>query len=247
MALSARQSLYSAQRPRHDPPAIVLDQIPATARTLLDVGCGNGSYLTKIRTRTGLLAIGLDVSAGVMAGMPGPLLVGDAADLPLADDSVDVVLAMHMLYHVEDIDRALSEAARVLRPGGLFVASTNARDDKRELGELWTSAAADALGVEHGPKRLSLSDRFPLDDAPYRLARHFDSVRTHELPGVIIVDRPDPVIAHLASYRAWADDVGVPFDETLDRAHHRLVRELERHGAFRITCRGGILFAVVPS
>ncbi len=46
---------------------------------------------------------------------------GDAAALPLVDDSVDAVLIVDALHHVGDRDGALAEAARVLAPGGVLV------------------------------------------------------------------------------------------------------------------------------
>jgi SAM-dependent methyltransferase len=64
--------------------------------------------------------------------------VADVQDLPFADGAFDVVAAMWMLYHVPDLDQALSEVRRVLRPGGLFVAVTNGdqhvADLRREAG-----------------------------------------------------------------------------------------------------------------
>ena len=64
--------------------------------------------------------------------------VGTSQDLPYADESFDVVAALWMLYHVPDVDRALAEVRRVLRPGGLFVAVTNGdghvADLRREAG-----------------------------------------------------------------------------------------------------------------
>jgi SAM-dependent methyltransferase len=246
--LRARQSLYRWQHPRHDLPGIVLDHLPGGVGALVDIGCGNGTYLARIRAhRPDLTAVGLDVSAGILADVPAPIVLGEAAALPFAGGSATAVLAMHMLYHVADIPSALAEVVRVLRPDGVFIASTNARDDKAELDELWSAAAAEVLGTDRGPRRISLSDRFPLDDTPAALHEHFADVRVLELPGTITVHEPDPVIAHLASYRAWADSTGVPFDDTLARARHLLTTALARDGAFRITCRGGIVLGRAPT
>ena len=68
-------------------------------------------------------------------------------DLPFGDEAFDVVAALWMLYHVPDVDRALAEIRRVLRPGGLFVAVTNGdghlADLRREAGgERWSPASA---------------------------------------------------------------------------------------------------------
>jgi SAM-dependent methyltransferase len=99
---------------------------------LLDVGTGPGGFPGRLRSggHTGRL-VGLDQSVGMIekarASFPGvEFIVGDAMDLPFPDSSFDTVSARHMLYHVPDLTRALEEARRVLRPGGRFLALTNA-------------------------------------------------------------------------------------------------------------------------
>ena len=53
-------------------------------------------------------------------------IVGDVQELPFENALFDCAVAAWMLFHVPDIDRGLSELARVLRPGGRLVAVTNA-------------------------------------------------------------------------------------------------------------------------
>lgn len=155
--LAARQSIYQWQQPRYDLPGTVVEQLVGVTGSVLDVGCGNGKFVTRLHhDRPDLRVIGMDISAGILADVPRPVVVADAQALPLADASVDAVLAMHMLYHVPDIPAAISELARVLKPSGLVIASTNSGGDKRELDELWSQAAANVLGQEDGPSRVSL-------------------------------------------------------------------------------------------
>lgn len=240
--LRARQRLYAYQKPQYDLPAIVLDHLSDTAGVVVDIGCGNGRYTYRLRTRRpDLTTIGLDISAGILRTVPAPAVAADAVALPFLNGIADAVLAMHMIYHITDIDAGLAEIARILRPGGILIASTNASDDKHELDDLWSSAAADVLHIPSGPRRISLSSRFPLDHAADRLNSYFTHVEIIELTGTIVVTQPDPVLAHFASYRPWAHQAGVPFELTLHRVWQRLTMLLGREGRFTISCHSGII------
>ncbi|MEV0903380.1 class I SAM-dependent methyltransferase [Streptomyces hokutonensis] len=242
--LAARQSLYQWQAPRYDLPGLVAEKLSGVRNRgrVVDVGCGNGKFIQRLRDdRPDLALLGLDIAPGILAGVPGPVAVADAARLPLATESVDGALALHMLYHVSDIPQAVRELSRVVTWDGLVIASTNSDRDKAELDDLWQRAAGDVLGTGHGPARISLSARFSLEKAPAFLGEEFGRVDTMELPGTISVDDPEPVVAHMASYRAWADQHDVPFDATIERARTILVDHIARHGAFEIRCLGGVL------
>lgn len=66
-------------------------------------------------------------------------------------------------------------------------------------------------------------------------------MRVIDLPGTIVATEPGPIVAHLASYRAWAHQTGVPFEATLERVRQRLADQIDRDGRFVVSCRGGIL------
>ncbi|MBT2417474.1 class I SAM-dependent methyltransferase [Streptomyces sp. ISL-22] len=240
--LAARQSLYQWQTPRYDLPGIVAEQLSGVRGRVVDVGCGNGKFIQRLRDdRPELAVLGLDIAPGILAGVPGPVAVADATRLPLATASVDAALALHMLYHVPDIPQAVRELSRVVARGGAVIASTNSDRDKAELDDLWQRAAGDVLGTGRGPARISLSARFSLEQAPAFLSEEFGRVETIELPGTITVHDAEPVIAHMASYRAWADQHDVPFEATIERARTILVDHIARDGAFEVTCLGGII------
>ncbi|NEC65694.1 class I SAM-dependent methyltransferase [Streptomyces sp. SID9727] len=239
--LAARQSLYRWQTPSHDLPGIVVDELADVRGVVADVGCGNGKFVARVRNdRPDLDVLPMDVSHGIIRALPGAV-VADVQQLPVADGSLGAVLALHMLYHVEDQVRAAGELGRVLAPGGIAIVSTNSRTDKLELEHLWRQAAGDVLGVHEGPARVQLSARFTLEDAPAILGSVFGEIRTIPLPGVIEVTDAEPVVAHLASYEAWADEMGVPFRETIERARDRVNETIRTAGAFRVSCLGGML------
>ena len=103
-------------------------------RRVLEIGCGSAPCSRWLRA-AGADVVALDLSAGMLAraaelnrstGIAVPLLQADAGALPLADGSVDLACsAFGGLPFVADVEGALGEVARVLRPGGRFVASVN--------------------------------------------------------------------------------------------------------------------------
>lgn len=91
---------------------------------LLDLGCGGGLLAPHVR---GYRHVGVDLveSALVLAADHGVLPVrADVRALPVADSSVDVVVAGEIFEHVDKVEKVISEIARVLRPGGVLVFDT---------------------------------------------------------------------------------------------------------------------------
>ncbi len=165
----------------------------APGAKVLDVGCGPGWFWAGAARDLpdGIDLTLLDQSAGMVeeavarctplpfASVDG--ITADAATLPVASDSVDIVVAMHMLYHVPDQAGAIAEMVRVLRPGGTLAITTNGIDNLRDLYALTTvfgsdpsdpagaifgfdraeTLMRDALGnvtVSHHPSRLRVTD-----------------------------------------------------------------------------------------
>jgi SAM-dependent methyltransferase len=102
------------------------DAIAGRTGACLLLGCGAGRHNRAIhhdRPEVTLVGVDLSVSAireAVRAGSGGAYLVADAASIPAADGSYDIVLLFDLLEHVPDVGRCVAEIARVLKPGGLF-------------------------------------------------------------------------------------------------------------------------------
>jgi S-adenosylmethionine-dependent methyltransferase len=115
---------------------LMQEYLPAAPATVLDIGGGPGRYsialaqkgyqVTLLDLSSELLAIARKQSAEAGAQLAG-IIHGNALDLaPLADESFDAVLLMGPLYHLprlEDRQQAVREARRVLKPGGVMIAS----------------------------------------------------------------------------------------------------------------------------
>jgi SAM-dependent methyltransferase len=109
--------------------AEVLRGNAAPAR-IVDVGCGDGRATgLAARLNPGHQVIGVDWSADALrrAGRYGLILVQAGVEppgLPVAAESVDVVIMSELIEHLVDTDAALDEVHRVLRPGGSLLLST---------------------------------------------------------------------------------------------------------------------------
>lgn len=100
---------------------------------ILDVGCGNARDLIQI-AKKGARCIGIDLSPKMIQEARKELLkhgisnvrleIGDATELVFPDKMFDKVYASEVLEHISNYARAISEMARVLRPGGYLVVTT---------------------------------------------------------------------------------------------------------------------------
>jgi SAM-dependent methyltransferase len=98
-------------------------------RRVLDVGTGEGQ-IARALASAGAEVFGLDptgsqIDVAVARGGGPRYVLGGADSLPFADGSVDAVVVCLVFEHVDALDGALGEVARVLRPGGRFVLFLN--------------------------------------------------------------------------------------------------------------------------
>jgi SAM-dependent methyltransferase len=177
--LAARKSVYSnAEGP--DPRELLWKAVvEVQPRRVLEVGGGEGELAERIVHELGAELIAVDQSERMVEiqrskGIDARL--GNAQSLPFADGQFDLAVAAWMLYHVRDLDRALAELARVLRPGGRLVAVTNGEDHLRELREL------------AGQERTFPEGVFVRENGEELLRRHFADVEHHDADGWVTLD-----------------------------------------------------------
>jgi SAM-dependent methyltransferase len=162
----------------------------AKPRLVLEIGCGPGYFGEQVRAELGASVIGIDTSARMVELARGRGLdarVGDAQALPFGDGEFDSVVANWMLYHIPDVDRALAELVRVLRPGGRLVAATFAPDHVREV---WGLVGGDVRDAQA---------RFDRDSGLKALRRHFPAVERHDVDGTVVFPSREAVRVYIAA------------------------------------------------
>ncbi len=126
----AATRLFSTAGDIHEPVADRLHRLHGHG-CVLDLAGGNGLLARHLNDR-GMASVVLD-QAGYVATAPRPVVQADAERIPFTDGAFDAVAALWMLYHVAQPVLVLEEAARVLRPGGSFVASAPSRHNDPEF------------------------------------------------------------------------------------------------------------------
>ena len=99
---------------------------PLAGRSVLDLGAGTG-VASEVLAQAGARPVALDLALEMLAHRRAerpPSVCGDARALPFRDSAFDAVVAAFSLNHVPDLEVAVAEAHRVIRPGGLLLAST---------------------------------------------------------------------------------------------------------------------------
>ena len=137
---------------------------------VLEVGCGTGVMAERINALPGVTLVAIDYSddsVELTAARGVDARWADICYLPFEDDTFDVAYAGRMLHHVRDLDRALAEIRRVLRPGGTFVAVAHDDDSPADL--------------RRGTGGRRPSTRFSIENGELRLARRFSDVRRQDL------------------------------------------------------------------
>ena len=220
---------------------------------LLECGCGPG-WLWRHNLDAlppGCHVTLTDLSDGMVAEAQAALAASghdfrfrpaDIQDLPFADDSFDVVIANHMLYHVPDRSQALAEVRRVLVENGRFYAATNGRHHMQELWQIGerlfpnTAVPLTQLRAWRG------IGSFQLENGREQLTAVFPHVALHFYEDGLAVTEADPLIAYLHSTSLMQDKT-ILTQEKEAQLHRELQEQINRNGAIHITKETGLFVA----
>ncbi|MFD3156214.1 methyltransferase domain-containing protein [Haloimpatiens sp. FM7330] len=179
--------------------------IPQNAK-ILELGCGDASLWTKNLDRipNGWNIILTDFSKGMLNDAKRNLgksakrfkfKIVDAQKIPFEDSRFDVVIANHMLYHVDDIEKAFSEITRVLKKNGYFYASTVGKNHMAEMRDIIGKFKSEALTSKSWE---STSD-FQLENGFEQLEKWFNNIKLKRYEDSLNVTKPEPLVDYIFS------------------------------------------------
>ncbi len=180
--------------------------------SILEIGCGNGAmWLENYDRIPGNVNVVLsDISEGMlrdtrreMEQLEGEQSLDasrffyqafDCHRIPFEAESFDYVIANHVLFYCDDLNKVFSEICRVLKPQGKLICSGYGSRHMREITDL----------VQGFNSSISLSadklyEHFGLDNGKELLEQYFDNVECVMYDDSLIVDEPEPIIEYILS------------------------------------------------
>lgn len=172
---------------------------------ILEIGCGNGELwkVNQDMLPKGCQLILTDNSSGMLQDAKATLkktklkptfYCRDCQELMLEPESVDVVIANHVMFYIKDQDKALSQIHDVLVPGGKFVCSTYGQNHMYEM-----NAIVKEFDERIVLSEINLSEVFGLEDAERTLKKYFSVVEKHEYDDSLIIDEVQPIADYILS------------------------------------------------
>lgn len=138
---------------------------------ILDLGCANGWNMSRF-SQYGRPSFGLDTvpERVTLARHYGPVLVASGLEVPFAAKTFDIVYIQHVLHHIGDVEQALQEVWRVLRPGGTLLLIETVEDSPiirwgRQFYPRWMGDEVNASFFFKGLQDLVSQNGFRIDKA----------------------------------------------------------------------------------
>lgn len=207
---------------------------------ILELGCGDASFWVKnykLIPKNWDITL-TDFSQGMLNDAKVNLgdrvkrfkfKLADAQSIPFGDESFDVVIANHMLYHVANTEAAFSEIHRVLKNDGYFFASTIGKNHMKELRGMIMKFAYEGITSES----FNETQKFQLENGLKQISNWFEDVKLKRYKDSLIVKAPDPIIDYIFSMPGNTRDIFD--DQKLDQLLSFLNNEISKNGGIFIT------------
>ena len=221
-----------------------LETLPARAH-VLELGCGPGSLWSAWAEHIppGWSITLSDFSEGMLkSAWRNLVVIGrgfkfeqiDAQSIPYPDESFDIVIANHMLYHVPDRQKALAEIRRVLKPAGYLVATTVGEHHLKEMSG-WFERIQTDMGIS------TWKNPFTLENGQAQLLPFFSQVELRRYADSLRINEVPALMAYLRSSSMQAAEAS---QSQLQELEQDLEHELDIKGEIFVTKDSGLFLAI---
>lgn len=219
---------------------------PLEGKSVLELGCGNGELWLSNRERIpGDMKVCLsDLSEGMIGDVKKSLKkslkdvfanftfeVFDCHKIPFSPGSYDTVIANHVLFYLKNLDTALLQVHRVLRPEGKFICSTYGQDHMKEISQLVKEFDSGIMLSE-----VNLYDVFGLENGEDILTRHFPIVEKRLFKDHLEVRDAGALMEYILSCHGNQQEY---LSGRLDEFKFFLEKKMEKKGYIHITKQAG--------
>lgn len=214
---------------------------------ILELGCGMGSLWTAnmYRVKDSYDITLTDFSEGMVEEAGKNIHKSnfkfqraDVQDIPFEDGSFDAVIANHMLYHVPDRDRALSEIRRVLKIGGRFYASTMGITNLFELAKF-----VNEFDSSIGYPRTEDIIKFNLENGTAQILKHFTDVAIKRYEDSLVVTEVKPLVDYVLSLKGYGNIEKVLQEQKLAEFTSYIQSIIDEKGSIFISKDAGTFIA----
>lgn len=206
---------------------------------LLEIGCGNGklweNQSVDLRNREIFLS---DASEGMIEEVRSKMgndfncIVADCENIPFKNSYFDALVANHVLFYVNDLNKGLEELHRVLKENGTLYCSTYGKNHLKEISEI----------VQKFDSRVRLSDTilyssFGLDNGEEILSKYFKDIRCLRYEDALVVDEAQPLVEYIMSCHGNQNEILGP---KLNEFKEYIQSILDKNGTITITKDAGM-------
>lgn len=214
---------------------------------VLEIGCGNGALWAKNieslndKVEVTLTDVCQDMINDAKLNLDGcnknfNFKIVDPNNIAYEDESFDIIIANHILFYMNDLDKVLSEIKRVLKVGGRFYCSTIGGDHMKELEELMMKFNSNIKISEE-----KLSNKFGLDNGEYILQEYFTDIHKHLYKDELVVNDTKGILEYIYSIPGNILEV---IDTKKKEFEVYIDKNIQQNGAINITNSNGLFESI---
>jgi ubiquinone/menaquinone biosynthesis C-methylase UbiE len=202
---------------------------------ILELGCGIGSIWLGKQLPKKIDIILTDISpimlekaeANLRSNNRFSFQIVDIQNIPFSDKYFDIIIANHMLYHVPDLDKGLSEIKRTLKTDGYFYTSTTGNNNLKELQDIYR--------IYEDKVKFNYSNEisFTLENGEQILKKYFRNIDQKYYIDSLEVTDTDDLMNYIVSYNE------IP-KEIYDEIYKTIENIINKNGKFNIKKDSGM-------